>query len=683
MDTAAVDTATVDTAATEGGSPTPGARGATAGFPVAPSGRRLRSLGLLAGLGAVLALGALLLLEGPPGPSAPDRPEPVSGPLGASEEAGIGEDDLPEADTGAGEVAGAGPVFDRAWSAVLGEEIWAPPAVDGTVVYAGSDAGQLVALDRRTGEARWRLPLGHPLRRRAVSVGEAVLAVDEGGILYAAAAASGAELWRLAGGFTTAPVVLGGAGRASPSRVVLADRRGRLVALEAASGKRIWRRMVASGAVSGEPASGLGQVIVSDSAGRIHALDAHSGELRWSVEVGADPTPARLGGASVFLVADGFLVALRAADGQELWRTQTSELVGLPPAVAGDRVLVAGGHGRLYAFDALRGVERWRRHGDGYLRSAPVVAEGLAFVGAGEHHLFALDPGSGEGRWSFETDAIVTGALAVGEGQMLFGSVEGRLHALPIELPSPPSPPARGRKIEPELRVGPSFFDGVPTLRFERSLSAVGWAPPLVRGEGSEGRIYQGTGAGLLVLDAATGRPVWKLEGGAVDAAPALDAAHDRLVFGDRDGRVRAVALEDGEPAWEVRAAGAVLGRPIAAEGRVFFGATDGALYALRTADGSALWKARAEGRVGAPALLGGLVIVPSCGGRVLAVAADSGREMWRRPRGPCVVAAWAGRDSIFAVDARGEMVSLEPAVGGERWRKGLGAGVAHDLAVV
>ena len=58
--------------------------------------------------------------------------------------------------------------------------------------------------------------------------------------------------------------------------------------------------------------------------------------------------------------ADNGLYAIRASDGQSLWRFQTFGRVESSPAIVGDLVVFGSADGALYAIDKVSGQMRWR-----------------------------------------------------------------------------------------------------------------------------------------------------------------------------------------------------------------------------------------------------------------------------------------------------------------------------------
>jgi outer membrane protein assembly factor BamB len=77
----------------------------------------------------------------------------------------------------------------------LDEALYTPAVLDG-VAYSASFAGTFAALDPATGEERWRIELGGPLRPPAVANGIVYVPSDGDRAVYALDAATGEQLWR-------------------------------------------------------------------------------------------------------------------------------------------------------------------------------------------------------------------------------------------------------------------------------------------------------------------------------------------------------------------------------------------------------------------------------------------------------------------------------------------------------
>ncbi|MBN1909360.1 MAG: PQQ-binding-like beta-propeller repeat protein, partial [Pirellulales bacterium] len=156
-----------------------------------------------------------------------------------------------------------------------------------------------------------------------------------------------------------------------------------------------------------------------------------------------DPAaPVTAGGLVFASGSDGVVRALKADDGQCVWRAYTGGPIVFPPAVADGRLLVGSGDGSVYAFEAASGKPLWkyrvgpaRRKIDvhGRLTSTWPVGSGVlvhgntVYAGAGlasfdGTHVCALDTATGKPRWQNDT----SGNLG-GDGRITGVSVQGHL----------------------------------------------------------------------------------------------------------------------------------------------------------------------------------------------------------------------------------------------------------------
>ncbi len=86
------------------------------------------------------------------------------------------------------------------WRVTPGEGLGAfahPPAVTPEAVYLGTDAGEVVALDRETGGVLWRMQAGPPIAAPLVAAGDLLLLAHEDGSIRAIDRFSREEAWAL------------------------------------------------------------------------------------------------------------------------------------------------------------------------------------------------------------------------------------------------------------------------------------------------------------------------------------------------------------------------------------------------------------------------------------------------------------------------------------------------------
>jgi len=392
-----------------------------------------------------------------------------------------------------------------------------------------------------------------------------------------------------------------------------------------------------------------------------------AGKLRWQFHTrGAVVSSPVVAGDSVYVgSADHQLYALDRASGTVRWKFPTKGRVSSSPAVAGGLVYVASYDGRLYAVDAATGQQRWsfategeRRfaaphlHGseprdevmpdvfDFYL-SSPAVAGGIVYFGSGDRHVYALDAADGTLRWKVATKEVVHASPAVADGLVVVGDWDSTLLALDAASGAERWRFQAGRddKIHNQqgFQSSPAIADGTVyvgcrdshlyaldlrtgTPRWNYSTGA-SWVitSPAVR----DGKVYFATSdSGLFIaVDARTGRKLFEVDNHhwPMFSSPAL--AGGRAYIGTHGGRLLAIDLDGGKPAWsfetetareyakaitkpdgtpfyeaaftdffyddmvagtyKMLAAGAMLSSPSVAGGTVYVGSMDGNVYAV------------------------------------------------------------------------------------------------------
>jgi outer membrane protein assembly factor BamB len=179
-------------------------------------------------------------------------------------------------------------------------------------------------------------------------------------------------------------------------------------------------------------------------------------------------------------------------------------------------------------------------------------------------------------------------------------------------------------------------IDGRP--RWETPSGVSGELPPVLDGE----RLVI-AGAGLAVLETATGRVVWSLPGPEVKAPPAVGAGC--VLVSEGDGTLRCRDLATGSSRWTYSARGPARAAAIvSAGGRVLVGAAR-ELLSLDARDGHRRWRWKVGAEVPAPAATVGKVALFVTHESVLhALREGGGNLVWRaslpsRPRSrPLVV---------------------------------------------
>ena len=161
------------------------------------------------------------------------------------------------------------------------------------------------------------------------------------------------------------------------------------------------------------------------------------------------------------------------------------------------------------------------------------------------------------------------------------------------------------------------------------------------------------------------------------EARLALGLASDgeRLYCADHEGRVVALAEEDGRVLWRADTELPLSGGPGIGAGRVVVGTADAWIVALDATDGAELWRARVSSEVLArPAVSATVVAVQTADGRLATHDAASGQRLWYfdtsvpalslRGTSPPLIAD----DQVIAGFASGKLAAFSERDGRQLW---------------
>jgi eukaryotic-like serine/threonine-protein kinase len=294
-----------------------------------------------------------------------------------------------------------------AWKFATGGIIRSRPAVLDTMVYASSDDGVLHALEAATGVEKWQANIGsgndrtggpfdvgsgYDYKQSSPIIADGVVYVGSGaGELDAVEAATGKQLWsfKASGRIRSTPVVADG-------KVYVGDGNGSLHALDALTGAELWNQ---PGCDIPSPAVSAGLVYCGGRGTfEVRAWDASTGELRWQFPVGhswVDSSPVIAGDTLYNGSSDAStLFALDASTGQQKWSFATKGYAWCTPTVAGDKVYMGsynmGVEGNFYALDAASGQPAWSLTVKGGIVASAVVDQGIVYFTALDGNLYAV-----------------------------------------------------------------------------------------------------------------------------------------------------------------------------------------------------------------------------------------------------------------------------------------------------
>ena len=282
------------------------------------------------------------------------------------------------------------------WKYNLGAGTWAPPVVDGDMVYVGTSAGHFHAVHAADGTGAWT--------------------------------------WHGANGIDGRAVV-------DASTIYVTDTRMNLIALNRADGALRWFTPLHDEKISGKPAPDNptfnhraatpllldGVIYCGSSDGGLYALDAATGTKLWRHNARA-PVFSGVGllapDTLMFGTMDGSVVLLDCHSRREILRVKTGGGVVTTPVVAVGRLIVGSRDYLLHAFNLADGSLAWKfSYWFSWIESTPVLAGGLIYVGASDYsRVTALDPATGKVRWSTPVHGMNWGSPLVTPDRVFTGT---------------------------------------------------------------------------------------------------------------------------------------------------------------------------------------------------------------------------------------------------------------------
>ena len=269
-------------------------------------------------------------------------------------------------------------------------------------LFIGSEHGQMVALDRETGDVVWRKNVpGEALSRAAA--GDGLIYVNlASGLLLALHPDTGEERWRYEQ--EVPPLTLRGSSAPTVANggVLMGEETGKLSVLIADSGFAAWQAEVA------QPKG--------------------ASEFERLVDVDTEP---KVSGATAYTLAyNGNLAAVDIRSGNVVWKREYSSYREF--TIVGSTIYVVDSDGVIYALDKSSGIERWSQAGlRGWYITGPAVLGNYLAVGDQEGNLHWVDISSGElvSRYEFDSSGFYVEPI-VADDRLIVVTRDGEVSAI-------------------------------------------------------------------------------------------------------------------------------------------------------------------------------------------------------------------------------------------------------------
>jgi outer membrane protein assembly factor BamB len=190
------------------------------------------------------------------------------------------------------------------------------------------------------------------------------------------------------------------------------------------------------------PVVAYGRLYVGTNRGRFLALDAETGKVAWKKEFGRciaasptvgdhviyqplmDPSPCREHQQD----APGYMVALDAETGDELWRFRAG-VIESPPLLKNGVLYFGSWDKKMYALDAETHRVKWTFSTGDKIKDAAAYSNGTLYFGSYDHKVYAVDANTGKARWSGHAVGTFYATPAVAYGRVFIGSTDRRVYA--------------------------------------------------------------------------------------------------------------------------------------------------------------------------------------------------------------------------------------------------------------
>ena len=344
--------------------------------------------------------------------------------------------------------------------------------------------------------------------------------------------------------------------------------------------------------------------------------------------------------------------------GEVVWSLDLGTEVPTSPAVVDGTVYLGAGLRGVVALDAATGRVLWEFPVVGVMETDVAVAGDRVFAGLRDGRIVSLDRRTGDLLWEVQTGNKVFSSPAVLDGIVYAGSGDSFLYVIDAETggvrwrfdagDSIKSSPAVTEEVlaftaqDRKLYVVETFSGN---LRFDYRLDYAGGSP-IIRGD----RVYIGDQAGVL---------------------RSIDWHQRTLPFEKAFARLRfygwwyGLASLDHQKGfvWGFSPPGAAaLGTAVATEDLVYVPAESGRLYAVDAATGEEVWSFRAAGRLhSAPAVIGRTVVMGDSQGRLYGLSDATGEQLWemRGLGGAISSSPVIAGGTIYVVTAEGMLLAI------------------------
>ena len=267
---------------------------------------------------------------------------------------------------------------------------------DDVIVIATDDrraeaVGHVYALDRTTGEPRWKQPFAIGVMTDLIPVGDVLYFATLTEQVVALKLASGEPVWTFEAGSAVKGFFATSTPLVAESRVFFGGIDGTLHALNRETGEKVWSRSLGE-RVSTALIAIDGKILAGTADNKLHLLEPATGKIVATRDLPGLPfgRPVVDGGVVVFMTG-GEVRSLSSDLSSVRWESKVdTEWASFRPVVIGEEILAGADDGRVYALRLKDGATSWSQDFGGPVTSLTSAEQGSAiYIGTAKGIVFA------------------------------------------------------------------------------------------------------------------------------------------------------------------------------------------------------------------------------------------------------------------------------------------------------
>jgi len=316
------------------------------------------------------------------------------------------------------------------WTYETGDSIESSAAIVDGVVYVGSEASDLVALDLDAGKLQWKYHVNDGIGESSPAVRDGIVYVgDLSGTLHAVSTRDGQSVWKLQTGaeVKSSPVIAG-------DRLLVGAYDGSLYCVAARTGAVHWK-FHTNNYVHCSPGVSEGLTFIASCDEAFHAIRISDGIEVFQVASGGynAASPTIVGKTAYFGTFNNEVLGISLTTRRVLWRYE-HPVRHFPfyssAAVADGKVVIGGRDKFIHCLNARTGKAVWTFTTGARVDSSPAISGGRVYVGSNDGRLYVLDLASGKKDGEFNAGAPLSASPAIAAGKLVIGSQDGKLYCL-------------------------------------------------------------------------------------------------------------------------------------------------------------------------------------------------------------------------------------------------------------